>query len=103
MIWEGSHLIMRAALHAALAGHAPDTWENVDVTEAYQAARREVFATCRRVELPGQVGEAVILHRLLIHGVAPWAAGAEAEAPGRVVAYFRPVLASVADWLREDV
>lgn len=103
VIWEGSHLIMRAALRAALAGHAPETWENVDVTEAYQAARREVFATCRRVELPGQVGEAVILHRLLIHGVAPWAAGAEAEAPGRVVAYFRPVLTSVADWLRDDV
>ena len=46
-------------------------------------------------------GEAVVLHRLLIHGVAPWAEGAQAAAPGRSIAYFRPVMGSVAEWLSE--
>lgn len=101
VVWEGSHIVMGAALRAAFAGRAGDL-ENVDITEAYQAARKNVFDTCTRVELPGQPGEAVILHRHMIHGVAPWAEGASAEAPGRMVAYFRPLLPSVADWLRDD-
>lgn len=99
VVWEGSHAVMRAALSRALAPHDPETWGAVDITDAYTQARREVFATCRRVELPGKVGEAVLLHRLLIHGVAPWRDGAGAAEPGRMVAYFRPVLRSVADWL----
>lgn len=101
VVWEGSHLVMGAALRAAFAGRSDDL-ENVDITEAYQAARKQALETCPRVELPGQPGEAVILHRHLIHGVAPWAEGASADAPGRMVAYFRPLLPSVADWLRED-
>ncbi len=101
VVWEGSHLIMGKALRAAFAGRYRDL-ENVDITEAYQAARKEVFAICPRVELPGTPGEAVILHRHLIHGVAPWSEGAVAEAPGRMVAYFRPLCPTVADWLRED-
>lgn len=100
VVWEGSHRIMRAALMQALAPHDPTTWADVDITDAYTAARKRVFDTCRRITLPGRVGEAVVLHRLLIHGVAPWAAGAGAEDPGRMVAYFRPLLPSVADWLR---
>lgn len=100
VVWEGSHHLMRAALLRALEPHDPATWGDVDITDAYTAARREVFDTCRRVELPGRVGEAVVLHRLLIHGVAPWREGAMAEDPGRMVAYFRPLLPSVADWLR---
>jgi hypothetical protein len=99
VVWEGSHRIMQTALARAFAGHPVAMWDSVDITEAYQAARREVFETCPRVELPGVPGEAVILHRLLIHGVAPWAKGAEAEPPGRMVAYFRPVLGSVEAWL----
>lgn len=101
VVWEGSHVVMGTALRAAFAGRTDDL-ENVDITEAYQAARKHVFDSCRRVELPGQPGEAVILHRHMIHGVAPWAEGARAEAPGRMVAYFRPVLPSVAEWLRSD-
>lgn len=101
VVWEGSHLVMGEALRAAFSGceGAP---EDHDITEAYQAARKQVFETCPRVEVPGRPGEAVILHRHLIHGVAPWAEGAWAEAPGRVVAYFRPLLPRVADWLREE-
>lgn len=102
VVWEGSHLVIGEALRAAFAGCrvAP---EDHDITEAYQAARKRVFETCPRLELPGEPGEAVILHRHLIHGVAPWAEGAEAEAPGRMVAYFRPLLPDVAEWLRDDL
>lgn len=102
VVWEGSHLVMGTALRAAFAGRE-EGLENVDITEAYQAARKRVFDTCSRVELPGRPGEAVILHRHLIHGVAPWADGAAADAPGRMVAYFRPLLPSVVEWVRDDV
>ena len=97
VVWEGSHLVMQAALSPLLA-HA-DNPSEVDITDAYQAARAEVFRTCARVELPGVPGEAVILHRHLIHGVAPWADGATADDPGRMVAYFRPLLPSVPEWI----
>jgi hypothetical protein len=101
VVWEGSHLVMRSALLAAFDPHPPETWGDVDVTEAYKAARAEVFRTCRRVELPAAPGEATLLHRLTIHGVAPWAAGAMAPPEGRIIAYFRPVMARVSDWIEK--
>lgn len=97
--WEGSHAVMRQALHAVLAPHPPDVWGEVDITEAYTAARRQIFETCRRVELPSQPGEAILMHRLTLHGVAPWALGAQAPSEGRMIAYFRPYLTHVANWL----
>ncbi|WP_230426516.1 hypothetical protein [Paragemmobacter aquarius] len=99
VVWEGSHEIMRAGLLAALQGVPEADWGAVDITEAYQKARKRVFAECARVELPGVPGEAVVLHRLLVHGVAPWAKGARAAGEGRMVAYFRPVMGSVGAWL----
>jgi hypothetical protein len=99
VVWEGSHEILRAALRQALAPHPPESWGNVDVTAAYAAARREVFQTCRRVTLPARPGEAMLMHRLTLHGVAPWAAGAQAAPEGRIIAYFRPQLPDVASWL----
>lgn len=102
VVWEGSHLILRAALARAYAGHPPETWGDVDVTEAYAEARREAFRSCPRVELPARPGEATLLDRRLLHGVAPWAVGAKAEPDGRVIAYFRPTLPTVADWIGPD-
>ncbi|MFZ1469888.1 MAG: hypothetical protein WAT09_13060 [Paracoccaceae bacterium] len=101
VVWEGSHILMRAALQAAFAGHAPGDWGNMDITAAYRAARSQVFAQCRRVEVPARPGEATLLHRLCVHGVAPWAPGANAPPEGRIIAYFRPHLGSVADWVAE--
>jgi hypothetical protein len=98
-VWEGSHLIMREAFTQALANHAPADWGGVDLTALYQAARRKAFAGCRRVLLPLQRGESVLLHRHLLHGVAPWGADAQAGADGRMIAYFRPEFSSLADWL----
>ena len=98
-VWEGSHEVIRAALLAALSPHPPETWGEIDITDAYQAARRTVFATCRRALLPVRPGEATLLHRLALHGVAAWEAKDEAPAEGRMIAYLRPQLASVRDWL----
>lgn len=96
VVWKGSHLVMAAAFARIFDGVDPTDFGDCDVTDAYQNARREVFATCGRVEVPTAVGEAVILHRHLIHGVAPWAGSAPTE--GRIIAYFRPI-AGYADWL----
>lgn len=101
VLWEGSQLPMRAAIAAALAGTAPEHWGEVDLTEAYQQARREVFATCTRREVPLTPGEMVLMHRHLLHGIAPWAEGATAAPEGRAIAYFRPMLAGPEDWLAE--
>lgn len=99
VVWEGSHRIIRAALAAALAPHPPEAWAGIDITDAYTAARAQALRDCPRVELPARPGEATLLHRLALHGVAPWAEGARAAPEGRIVAYFRPLLPSVADWL----
>lgn len=99
VVWPGSAALLRAALARAFAPFPPETWGDVDVTEAYQAARAQVFRTCPRVELPLQPGEALLLHRHILHGVAPWAQGAKAPPEGRITAWFRPLMVSVADWL----
>lgn len=100
VVWEGSYLVMHAALAEALAPYPPDDWGAVDLTAVYTAARRRVFEECRRIELPATPGQATLLHRMTVHGVAPWRAGAQAPAEGRIIAYFRPLLPSVASWLR---
>ncbi|MEO3414978.1 hypothetical protein AAFO92_10005 [Roseovarius sp. CAU 1744] len=101
VVWEGSHRVMRTAFEAAL-GHLPETdWAEVDLTDIYQEARREVFARCPRVTVPARPGEAYLVHRHALHGVAPWADGATAPEDGRIIAYFRPELpAGSEDWLR---
>jgi len=98
-VWQGSHLIMRAMFEEMLGGRAPEDWPVIDLTAAYQEARRRAFADCQRVELPCQPGETVLLHRHLLHGVAPWAEGVEALEDGRMMAYFRPQYPRLADWL----
>ena len=98
VVWEGSHLILGEALRAALRPYPRETWGDVDVTEAYQAARAQVFATCPRRELPVVTGQATLLHRLTLHGVAPWQGAEEGD---RIIAYFRPMLANVAAWLAD--
>jgi hypothetical protein len=91
VVWEGSHEIMRAALRERLAGTAPENWAGEDVTEAYVAARRAVFERCPRVAAHARPGEAYVVHRLALHGVAPWPADeAGGTATRRMIVYFRP-------------
>jgi hypothetical protein len=98
-VWKGSHLIMKAMFAAAFAGHAPERWTDMDVTGPYQEARREVFSACERITLPAEPGEAVLVHRHLLHGVAPWGEAATGSPDGRMIAYLRPEFPAIADWL----
>lgn len=96
VVWPRSHTIMGAAFERALAGFDPDDWGEIDVTDIYQAARREVFERCTPEPVVMGPGQAVLLHRHLIHGVAPWEGSKEMF---RMVAYFRPQFSNVGDWL----
>ncbi|MEM8688536.1 MAG: hypothetical protein AAGF81_14480 [Pseudomonadota bacterium] len=100
VVWEGSHELMRTAFGEVFQGLPPEAWGDVDVTAPYQAARRRAFETCERVEIPAQPGEAYLVHRLALHGVAPWADGATAGPDGRMICYFRPEMGGPEDWLR---
>ena len=100
VVWERSHEIMRAAFAAAFRGIPAGDWGEVDLTEIYKAARQQVFDRCTRIELPVQPGEASLVHRLALHGVAPWQEGAVAGPEGRMIAYFRPEFSGHGDdWL----
>lgn len=100
IVWEGSHEVMRKALRERLAGIAPENWAAEDVTDAYIGARREAFKTCRRVAVHAPPGSAYLVHRLALHGVAPWpmdrpdevsAGTGQAEgSDARIIVYFRP-------------
>lgn len=97
MVWPGSQRIMGNALRRII-GNAPP--EDVDVTDAYQAARRIVFETCAPVPVAAVPGQSILLHRHLLHGVAPWE-GPQDCPEGRMIAYFRPQF-SAAAWLKDD-
>ncbi len=99
MVWPGSHDIMGAALRKAVGeGDVADT----DLTDAYWAARRAVFARIAPVAIDAQPGQAVWLHRHLLHGIAPWDAARANGAARRMVAYFRPQFSRSEDWLAAD-
>ncbi|MEM6622244.1 MAG: hypothetical protein AAF674_08460 [Pseudomonadota bacterium] len=87
VVWEGSHELMRRAFRDRFAGIAPKDWEAEDITDTYVATRRLAFETCPRVPVTAAPGEAYIVHRLALHGVAPWTAP---SGPARSIAYLRP-------------
>lgn len=101
VVWEGSHHVMRRAFAQALQGIAPEGWSDVDLTETYHAARRVAFETCARRIIHGAPGGAYLLHRMVLHGTAPWGEAAVAPPEGRMVAYFRPEWPEAGgdDWL----
>ncbi|MEL7092066.1 MAG: hypothetical protein AAFN94_10060 [Pseudomonadota bacterium] len=93
LVWPGSHKVMQAALADAIGDNAAGT---VDITDAYQAARRKVFETCAPVPLQAGEGGAYLLHRFALHGTAPWEGPI---GPARAVAFFRPEYSSAEQWL----
>jgi hypothetical protein len=104
VVWEGSHHVIGRAFAAAFGGRDPATWGDVDLTDVYQAARREVFATCPRRIVAAGPGEAILCHRRCIHGTAPWPASQGAAphpAEGRAVAWFRPLIDDPRNWLAD--
>lgn len=101
VVWEGSHHIMGAAFKEYLSQFPIETWQEVDLTQVYQAARRAVFDTCPRIELPAKPSEVTLLHRHVLHGVAAWEDEARAPREGRMIAYFRPEFRGGAqEWLQ---
>ncbi len=99
VVWEGSHEIMRNAFAQRFAGIPPEQWGEQDVTEVYHAAREQVFGACERREIHARPGEALLAHRLVLHGMAPWRNHAVADADGRMICYFRPDPFGPYEWL----
>jgi len=99
VVWEGSHEIVRHAFRDYFRGAPPDEWQTADVTELYHATRRQIFTDCRRVTIAARPGEAYLVHRLALHGIAPWAEIASAGSDGRMIAYFRPDIGGPERWL----
>ncbi|MFL4471685.1 hypothetical protein ACERZ8_18055 [Tateyamaria armeniaca] len=93
VVWPGSHVIMQTALVKAI-GTRPI--RDVDVTEAYHAARSTVFDTCEPVAIHANPGQSFLIHRFALHGTAPWD-GPMGE--GRMIAFFRPEFSDPRDWL----
>ncbi|MFC6637520.1 hypothetical protein GV827_18360 [Sulfitobacter sp. JBTF-M27] len=97
MVWPGSHRIMGKAFRRLVGDRNP---LDVDLTDIYQDARREVFEHSAPQAIIAKPGASILLHRHLLHGVAPWAQGQVAPPEGRMIAYFRPQF-SAADWLAD--
>ncbi|MFY0619163.1 hypothetical protein [Shimia sp.] len=100
VVWEGSHMILGRVFRAALQKHPEKCWHSVDLKDVYLTARKQIFETCQRVPVLAQPGEAVLLHRQTLHGVATWEPGG-GDSPGghRAIAYLRPCLAEgVSAW-----
>lgn len=88
VVWEGSHEVMRRAFRDRFAGVLEADWPAEDITDAYAAARRQCFETLGRVPVHARPGEAYLIHRLALHGIAPWAQ--DGGGAPRMIAYFRP-------------
>lgn len=99
VVWEGSHEIVRDTFVSVYAGHPEDDWRTIDVTETYHSLRRRIFDECKRVPVTARKGEAYLVHRLALHGVAPWTNDATAGPDGRMITYFRPDIGGPGDWL----
>ena len=97
MVWPGSHTRIRQALRETVAQREV---MGCDVTESYTSARAACFEDIEPVPIRMEPGQAVLLDRHMLHGVAPWAAGDVLPDEGRMVAYFRPLLRDSSDWLR---
>lgn len=99
VLWEGSHEIIRQAFREYLGELPPERWPDEDLTRIYQSVRRDIFERCERIEIVAQPGEAYLLHRLTLHGIAPWTAPADAGPDGRMIVYFRPDTGTPDSWL----
>jgi len=99
VVWEGSQEIVREHFSRRFAGLTTELWGQQDITEIYHAAREQALVECERVELHARPGEAFLAHRLILHGMAPWRAGADAGVDGRMICYFRPDPFGPQEWL----
>lgn len=96
VVWPGSHVLMQEALQAAIADRPV---AQVDLTDAYHAARARVFDACAPVPIIARPGQSFLIHRFALHGTAPWDGPAQ---QGRMIAFFRPEFSDPQDWLATD-
>ena len=101
VIWEGSHEIVRKTFSQCFKGLPAERWADRDITEIYHELRRKIFQRCRRVEISADPGESYLVHRLSLHGIAPWSESATASPDGRMICYFRPEIRGPQQWLEE--
>jgi hypothetical protein len=87
MVYPGSHRRIAEAFRALRAMPDPGA---IDVTDIYTATRREIFREIEPVAVNFEPGQAILMHRHLLHGVAPWNDDVAAPREGRMIAYFRP-------------
>jgi len=99
VVWEGSQVIIRETFSEVFQSLPAAHWGEVDVTEVYHDVRRRIFDSCKRVEIHARPGEAYLVHRLALHGMAPWKEDASATADGRMICYFRPNIGGAEEWL----
>ena len=99
VVWEGSHEVIRKTFVEVFQDLPPDHWGEADITEVYHEVRRKIFSCCKRVEIYATPGESYLVHRLALHGMAPWQSGASATTDGRMICYFRPDNGGPEDWL----
>jgi hypothetical protein len=102
VVWQGSHELVQRAFQARFGAVPPARWRLEDITELYQSIRRQIFTACERVELAAQPGEAYLLHRLALHGIAPWSAPISDSRDGRMIVYFRPETEATQAWLTDS-
>ena len=99
VVWEGSHEVIRETFAEQFQDVPAEQWGEIDITGVYHEVRRRIFGLCKRVEIYARPGEAYLVHRLALHGVAPWQRTASATADGRMICYFRPETGGPESWL----
>lgn len=100
VVWEGSHQIMAQAFIQAFERVAEADRPDLDVTDIYKAARKRCFEECKRSVVHVPVGGSYLIHRMALHGVAPWDDAVDGPKDGRIIAYFRPEApGGIAQWL----
>jgi hypothetical protein len=99
VVWEGSHRLVREAFEAHFAGMPLAARERQDITDFYRELRREIFAKCTKTEITAAPGEAWLVHRQALHGIAPWS-GRDTSTP-RTIVYFRPEYREPQAWFED--
>ncbi len=101
VVWEGSHEVMGEVFRNEFRSVEPSRWNRIDVTDVYHEARKRVWETCARREVTAKPGEAILVHRFALHGIAPWPDDLPGPKDGRIILYFRPPCLPQQGWLND--
>jgi len=103
MIWPGSHKLIQTWLQQQLQHTPPHQWQEIDLTDSYQALRWHILQHIKPQAIQVPSGGAYLLHRHAVHGQGVWPrTRLDPHQQGRIIAYFRPCLHSPQDWLCAD-